>query len=319
MRFIDAAAIDRALTMPMLVDALDHAFRTGAIAPPRHHHAVPLGTDRPQATWLLMPAIEARADDPTVAGRYMGMKSVTVFPDNATRGKPAIFGMYLLLSTETGETLAILDATRLTLWRTAAASALASRYLSRQNSEHLVMLGAGALAPFVIRAHSAVRPIRRVTIWNRNRANAEAVAKNLASSNLAITVTDDRDAAIATADIVSAATMSSEPLIKGSLLKPGTHVDTMGAYNKSMRETDDEVVRRARLFADTMAGASGEAGDFLQPIAAGIIDKSKIEGDLHALSRGTLKGRTSHDDITYFKSVGASIEDLAAAIAVYEK
>ncbi|MFM2421824.1 MAG: hypothetical protein RL291_354 [Pseudomonadota bacterium] len=318
MRMIDASAIDTALTMPMLVDVLDRAFRDGAIAPPRHHHAVPLGPTRPQATWLLMPAIESAPGQPNVAGRYMGMKSVTVFPDNGTRGKPAIFGMYLLLSTETGETLAILDATRLTLWRTAAASALASRYLSRPDSQHLVMLGAGALAPFVIRAHAAVRPIRRVTIWNRKVENARRVAAAVAGLNLDVTVTEDRDQAVGQADIVSAATMSPEPLIMGRLLKPGTHVDCMGAYNKAMRETDDDVVRRASLFADTMAGAFGEAGDFLQPIAAGVIPKEKIKGDLYALARGQIGGRASADEITFFKSVGASIEDLAAAVAVYE-
>lgn len=318
MRMITAADIDAALTMPRLVDVLEQAFLQGAMAPPRHHHRVPLGGGRPQATWLLMPAIESSQTVPGEAGRYMGVKSVTVFPDNATRGKPAIFGLYLLLSTETGETLAVLDATRLTVWRTAAASALASRYLSRLESARLLMIGAGALAPFMIRAHAAVRPITRVTIWNRDRAGAERVAASLAHEAFEIVVTDDLDGAVSSADIVSAATMSSVPLIKGQLLQPGAHVDCVGAYNKDLRETDDDVVRRATLFADTMAGAFGEAGDFLQPIAAGVIAREKIQGDLEALARGTILGRTGPDEITFFKSVGASIEDLAAAIAVYE-
>jgi ornithine cyclodeaminase/alanine dehydrogenase-like protein (mu-crystallin family) len=318
MRFIDAAAIDRALAYPSLIDVLERAFRQGAIAPPRHHHHVPLD-GRPAATWLLMPAMTAAAPGAATVGPYMGIKSVTVFPDNATRNNwPAVAGMYLLLSTETGETLAIMDATRLTLWRTAAASALAARYLARADASRMTMIGAGALAPFFIRAHAAVRPIREVTIWNRNQARGEEMARTLAGQPFSVRVTDDLEAACRDADIISSATLSSEPLIRGAWLQPGVHVDCAGAYNKTMRETDDDVVRRAHLYADTMAGALGEAGDFLQPIAAGVIGQEAIRGDLFGLTRGTLAGRARADDITFFKSVGASIEDLAAAVAVYE-
>jgi ornithine cyclodeaminase/alanine dehydrogenase-like protein (mu-crystallin family) len=318
MRFIDADTIERALSYPALIDILDTAFRNGAIAPPRHHHHVPLA-GRPEATWLLMPAITASAPGATTAGPYMGMKSVTAFPDNATRsGKPSVHGMYLLLSTETGETLAILDATRLTVWRTAAASALAARYLARPDAERLVMIGAGALAPYFIRAHASVRPIREVLIWNRTRDRAEAVAASLAGQPYSVRVTEDLEAACRNADIISAATLAREPLIRGAWLKPGAHVDCAGAYTKTMRETDDDVVRRARIFADTMAGAFGEAGDILLPMAAGVIGKDAVLGDLHDLARGAVAGRTSPGDITFFKSVGASIEDLAAAVAVYE-
>jgi ornithine cyclodeaminase/alanine dehydrogenase-like protein (mu-crystallin family) len=302
MRFIDADAVERALSYPKLIDVLEVAFRNGAIAPPRHHHTVPLA-GRPEAFWLLMPAITAASPGATTAGPYMGMKSVTCFPDNGPRNnKPAVAGMYLLLSTETGETLAILDATRLTVWRTAAASALASRLLSRTDSSRLVLLGAGALAPYFIRAHTAVRPIREVVIWNRTLANAEAIASRFASAPYRVTVTDDLEGACRSADIVSAITLSKEPLIKGAWLKPGTHVDTAGAFTKDMRETDDDVVRKARLFADTMAGAFGEAGDFLQPIARGVIGKEAILGDLYDLTRGKVLGRQAASDITFFKS-----------------
>lgn len=318
MRFITADEIERTLSYPGLVDVLETAFRNGAIAPPRHHHTVPLA-GRPEAFWLLMPAITASAPGATTAGPYMGMKSVTCFPDNGPRNnRPAVAGMYLLLSTETGETLAIMDATRLTVWRTAAASALASRLLSRPDSSTLTVLGAGALAPYFIRAHASVRPIREVVIWNRTPANAEAVAHQFASAPFRVHVTDDIEAACRASDIVSAITLSKDPLIRGAWLKPGTHVDTAGAFTKDMRETDDEVVRRARLFADTMAGAFGEAGDFLQPIAAGVIGRDAILGDLYDLTRGKIPGRRRPDEITFFKSVGASIEDLAAAVAVYE-
>ena len=210
MRFIDADTIEARLSYPALVDVLATAFRDGVIAPPRHHHAVPL-KDRPEATWLLMPAISAAPGDggqPT-AGAYMGIKSVTVFPDNAQRsGKPAIHGMYLLLSTETGETLAILDATRLTVWRTAAASALAARYLARPDTSRMLMVGAGALAPYLIRAHASVRPIREVQVWNRTPAAAEKIAAAFAGSALNVRAVTDLEAAARSADLISTATIS---------------------------------------------------------------------------------------------------------------
>ena len=161
MRFFDGAAVDAALSYPALIDILEAAFIKGAISPLRHHHAISLD-GRPEAMLLLMPAWEESASGAGFAGRYIGVKTITVFPDNATRDKPAVLGTYLLMSTESGETLAVMDATRLTAWRTAAASALASRYLSRPDASRLLMVGAGTLAPFLVRAHASVRPIREV-------------------------------------------------------------------------------------------------------------------------------------------------------------
>jgi ornithine cyclodeaminase len=318
MRIFDGAAVDAALSYPALVDTLERAFAKGAIAPPRHHHAVALDS-RPEATLLLMPAWEASAPGSPFAGRYMGLKAVTVYPDNAARGQPAVLGSYLLLSAETGATLAVMDATRLTAWRTAAASALASRHLSRPDAARLLMVGAGALAPFLVRAHASVRPIREVSVWNRSRRGAEALVAALAQAGIAAAITDDLAAAAAEADIVSTATLSSEPLIRGAWLRPGTHLDCVGAFKPGMRETDDEVARRARIFVDTRAGAFAEAGDILQPLQAGVIGKEAVLGELADLCRSTVRGRTSPEEITLFKSVGAALEDLAAAVAVYER
>jgi ornithine cyclodeaminase len=316
MRFFDGAAVDRSLAYPGLVDVLEEAFRRGAISPLRHHHPIALD-GRPEAMILLMPAWETAAPGGQTAGRYLGVKSVTVFPDNATRGKPAVLGTYLLMSAETGETLAVMDATRLTAWRTAAASALASRYLSRPDASRMAMIGAGALAPFLVRAHGSVRPIREVVIWNRTPERARAVAADLAGNGLAASVADDLEAAVRAADIVSTATLSHEALIRGAWLAPGTHIDCVGAYRPNMRETDDDVVRRARIFVDTHVGALGEAGDILQPLQAGVIGKEAILGDLFDLTRGAVAGRGGPKEITLFKSVGAAIEDLAAATAVF--
>jgi ornithine cyclodeaminase/alanine dehydrogenase-like protein (mu-crystallin family) len=318
MRFFDGAAVDRALSYPGLVDILDAAFATGAIAPPRHHHGIAL-QGRPEATLLLMPAWEASQTGSPFAGRYLGVKSVTVFPDNAALARPVVLGTYLLASARTGEVLAVMDATRLTAWRTGATSALASRYLSRPDASRLLMVGAGALAPFLIRAHAAVRPIAEIAIWNRTRPHAEALAAALGPLGIAVSIADDLQHAVCQADIVSTATLSPGPLIHGAWLKPGTHIDGVGAFRPNMRETDDEVVRRARIFADTRDGAFAEAGDILQPIAAGVIGADAVLGDLHDLARAAIAGRQSQGDITFFKSVGAAIEDLAAAIAVYER
>lgn len=320
MRVISADQIEAVLAYPRLVDDLEAAFRIGAIAPPRHHHAVRLPSGEPDATLLLMPAWSASAPGAATAGRYLGIKAVTVFPGNGRRGLAAVQGAYLLLSGETGEPLALMDAPRLTAWRTAAASALACRYLSRTDASHLVLVGAGALGGYLARAHASVRPITEVTIWNRTRANAETLRTALARHlpGCRITVADDLEAAVRGADIVSTATLSTTPLIEGAWLQPGTHLDCVGAFRPDMRETDDEVVRRARIWVDTCQGAASEAGDLLIPILSGVIDKTKIEGDLHELARGTAPLRQLASDITMFKSVGASLEDLAAAIAVYE-
>ena len=317
MRFFDGAAVDAALSYPALIDILKAAFVKGAISPLRHHHAISLD-GRPEAMLLLMPAWEESAPGAGFAGRYIGVKTITVFPDNGTRDKPAVLGTYLLMSTESGETLAVMDATRLTAWRTAAASALASRYLSRPDAARLLMVGAGTLAPFLVRAHASVRPIREVAVWNRTRGRAEAVVAQLAKDGIKAVVADDLEAAARRADIISTATLSAEPLIRGAWLSPGTHLDCVGAYRPSMRETDDEVVRRSLIFADTRVGAFGEAGDILQPIAAGVIGKEAVLGDLFDLTRRNVVGRRSAQDITFFKSVGAALEDLAAAVAVYE-
>lgn len=317
MRFFDAATVDAALSYPALVDVLQHAFAQGAISPPRHHHAVPL-EGLPEATLLLMPAWQTSTQGSATAGRYMGIKVVTVFPGNVDAGEPAVYGTYVLLSAQSGLPLAIIDATRLTVWRTGAASALAARKLARADAQTLVMVGAGALAPMLVRAHASVRPIRNVVLWNRSPGRTRMLANDIEQLGMSVRVADDLEMAVRDADIVSTATLSSEPLVRGAWLRPGTHVDCVGAFKATMRETDDEVVRRARIFVDTRAGALAEAGDIVQPLHSGVITEAAIAGDLGELASGAVPGRTSEREITLFKSVGASIEDLAAAVAVYE-
>ncbi len=311
MRVIGAADIDAVLSFPELIDALDAAFRSDVVTPTRHHHRIA----RPDAdaTLLLMPAWDSRA------GGYAGVKVVSVFPGNAARGRPSVVGSYLLLDGDTGEPLAILDGPALTAWRTAAASALAARHLARPDTRRMTMIGAGALAPKLIAAHGTVRSIDHVAIWNRTPARAAALAQELDSVERRIVATEDIEVALSTADIVSSATMSTEPLVRGAWLRAGTHVDLVGAYNPTMRETDDEALRRATVYVDTRAGALAAAGAIVQAIAAGALAEADIAGDLIDLCRGVAPGRTREDEITLFKSVGTALEDLAAAVLVYER
>ena len=309
MRIVSPEDIARILTYPALIDALDEAFRSEIALPVRHHHTI----RRPggDATLLLMPAWTESGE------QFLGCKVVTVFPGNAARGAPSLSGVYLLMSGETGEPLAAIDGQALTAWRTACASALAARYLAREDASHLVMIGAGTLAPHLIRAHMSVRPIAKVTLWNRTRSRAVQTAFALAASGIEVDVDDDLEAVVREADIVSCATLSAEPLVRGEWLKRGAHVDLVGGFTPRMREADNAAIKRARVYVDTRAGAMKEAGDIVQPLRRKVIAKSDIRGDLFDLCRGKKKGRARRDEITLFKSVGTAVEDLAAAMLVW--
>ena len=318
MRVISADDVDRTLAHGELVEALRRTFAEGVVAPTRHHHTI----ERPGAsdgTLLLMPAwtdFTARAG---AAGGYVGVKVVTVNPGNNARGKPAVMGIYFLADGETGEPLALIDGQALTVWRTACASALAASYLARQDAARMAMIGAGKLAPHLIRAHAAVLPIREVEIWNRNFETARRLAAELDGGGLSVRATEDRESAIRSADLVSAATISGVPLIEGSWLPEGVHVDLVGAFTPQLRESDDEAVRRATLFVDTFDGALKEGGDLVQPLAAGVISRDDVKADLAMLTRGEHPGRRDAREITLFKSTGTALEDFSAGCLVYEK
>ena len=265
-----------------------------------------------------MPAWTDFARAGTSAGGYIGIKIVTVSPDNNARSLPAVMGQYFLLDGQTGVPLAIIDGQRLTARRTAAASALAASYLAREDASHHLICGAGALAGELAAAHASVRPIRRVTIWNRSGQKAQALAASLRDGGLDAKATGDLDAAQAEADIISCCTLSAVPLVKGALVKAGAHVDLVGAFTPAMRESDDALMARGSVFVDTLGGALKEGGDIVLALQSGALKKDAVRGDLHGLARGEVRGRLSADEVTVFKSVGAALEDLAAAIAVYE-
>ncbi len=310
MRIVTADDVANALSYGALIDALEQAFRADITVPARHVHMIrpPAG---PEAKFLLMPAWTNSGE------RLLGCKLASVFPDNAKFGKPSVYANYLLMSGDTGEGLALIDGTSLTLWRTACASALAARYLAREDAEHLVMVGAGALAPHLIRAHCTVRPIKRVTLWNRTRSRAVSTAFALSASGIAPAIADDLEAAVRTADIVSCATLASTPLVHGAWLKKGAHVDLVGAFTPAMREADDQAVRRAGVYVDVRATAAKGSGDIAIPLKKKVLRVKDIQGDLFELCRGKAKGRRRKNEITLFKSIGNAIEDLAAAMLVW--
>jgi ornithine cyclodeaminase len=254
---------------------------------------------------------------PAWSREWTGLKTVVVKSDNAAKNLPTVQASYLLIKNETGETVAIMDGTELTRRRTAAGSALAADYLARPDASMFVLVGAGALGGHFVRAHAAVRPIKRVYIYNRSPEKAATLAAELKIDGFDASAVSDLEAAVRQADIVSCVTTSTTPIVRGGWLKPGAHVDLAGAFRPTMRETDGDVVARSRVYVDTKEGALSEAGDLLQARDEGKFDFANVQGDLFDLCRGTVKGRRNLQEITLFKSCGTAIEDLATAVTVY--
>jgi ornithine cyclodeaminase/alanine dehydrogenase-like protein (mu-crystallin family) len=315
MDFIQAADIEKLVDYPSMISAMEHAFKSGIVTPVRHHHSI----DKPNAspiTLLLMPAWTDFTGLKDSGSGSIGVKIVTVAPDNGALSRPSIMGLYLLLDGKTGEPRALIDGPALTAFRTAATSALAASYLARKDSAVHLVVGAGALSTHLARAHRAVRPITKTLIWNRTPAGAEKAADRLRSFGFDAEAIEDLDQGLRSADIISAATLSTVPLVRGNLVKDGTHIDLVGAFNAQMRESDDTAILRSRLYVDTYAGALKEGGDIVQPIADGIISAEDIVGELGALVKREVLGRATAGEITLFKSVGAALEDLAAGILI---
>jgi ornithine cyclodeaminase len=305
MRFVTAEEIHAALHYPELIQSLRSAFAAGTIVTPtRHHHSFNNPNAKVESTLLLMPS--------WIEGDDLGVKMVIVSPENGEINLPSIQGQYLLHNATTGVLKMILDAKALTTIRTAATSALASSYLSNPQSQSLLMIGTGALAPELIKAHTAVRPIQQVFVWGRSFAKATALCDQLKNQSFSISPIVNIGDKIHDVDIVSCATLSASPLVLGSELQSGQHIDLVGAYRTDMRESDDAAISKALLFIDH-DGALREAGDMCIPLKNGIIKSTAIQADLFQLCSGAKKGRTKKDSITLFKSVGHALEDLVAA------
>lgn len=299
MIYLDDDAVRRHSTPTGLIEALHTAFAADYEVPHRAHHKLP----GDEATLLLMPAWRAR--------EAIGVKVATVIPANATRGRATVDGVYILLEGQTGAVRAILSARALTQLRTAAVSGLAASLLAAPDAATLLMVGTGALAPHLIEAHRTARRIERVLVWGRSEAKAVAVVEGLRHLPCRIEATTDLEAAAAAADIISCATLSTTPLVLSRQVRPGTHIDLVGSFTPAMREVDDALMARARIFVDTH-NAFDESGDLIDPVRAGLLDPSQAV-DLRSLAQGGAAIVRNPDDITLFKSVGTALSDLAAA------
>jgi ornithine cyclodeaminase/alanine dehydrogenase-like protein (mu-crystallin family) len=306
LRVVDADHTRRLLPFDRLIPALRDAFASGATVPLRHHHAI-AQPDGSEAVLLLMPAWQE--------GGLMGVKIATIFPNNGQRDLPGVHSTYLLSDATTGVPLALLDGNEITERRTVGIAALGASYLARPEARSLLIVGSGRIAGIAASAFAAVRPIETIRIWDRKTAKAEALAARLRATGLAATATADLEDAVRRADIVSCATLATEPLIEGAWLRPGCHLDLIGSFTPQMREADDLCMARGRIFVDTPA-ALAESGDLAQPLQRGVLQEMAI-GSLADLCTQRVRGRDHPDDITIFKAVGTALSDLAAGALVY--
>jgi ornithine cyclodeaminase len=304
--------IEEHTNFPELISALKQGFASREIIiPQRHHYDFPNPVTEADSTLLLMPAWHP--------GKLAGVKIATVSPQNVQFDLPSIQATYFLIDALNGKPKAIVDAKNLTAKRTAAASALASSYLSTKSASSVLMIGTGALSANLIKAHAIVRPIEKVYVWGRNPDKAQSICNRLEGENFDISQINTIEEKISEVDIISCATLSKTPLIWGKYLKPGQHIDLVGAYKKDMREADDETIMKASVFLDTLQGGLEESGDIVIPLENGTLKREDVKGDLFALCSEKAHGRSSPDEITVFKSVGHALEDLVAASYYYNK
>ncbi len=313
MHMVSAEEVHRLLDYPSLVEGLkqSHLQDTDEAVDLHLKQPAPSGNEN---VFLALPAWQR--------DQAIGIKLVTVFPDNeyTGTGSPSVQGVYALFDGKNGEPRALMDGTALTLRKTAGDSATGASFLAREDAKAMVMVGAGAMAPHLIMAHTAIRPsIEHVQVWNRSPERARAVAADLELPGIEIEATEDLETAVRGADVISCATMATEPLIKGEWLREGAHLDLVGGYQVHMRESDDACVRRSRIYLDSRMFCLGRVGDISQPMDAGVISENDIVGDLYDLSRGGCRGRESAREITFFKNAGGGHLDLGTARFLLER
>lgn len=308
MQIFDYAATGERMPYAALIEAIRTIFTDGCTVPRRHIHAV--DSDDAAATLLIMPAWQRN--------KFMGIKHVTIYPNNGKKhGLPGLHSTYTLFDAQNGVPVAVMDGNQITCRRTAAASALAARYLAREDAEALLIVGAGNVAREIAPAYAEVCRLKTVRIWNISFDKAEQLAAELRAQGFAAEAVADLQSAVESSDIISCATLSTAPLVLREWVKPGSHIDLIGSFKPDMRETDDAMFADTSVFVDTDE-APDKAGDLLSPMAAGVFKREQILADLESLCLGKHPGRTSAEEITVYKAVGTASEDLAAAVLVYQ-
>ena len=309
MKVYDRENVASSLQYGILIEALRKAFSSKITAPERAQHTIK-NKNGSDATLLLMPAWKI--------GEHIGIKIVSVFPENTTNNMNAVHANYFLMNANDGKPVAVMDGTELTLRRTACASALAADYLVNKNVDTLLMIGTGNLAPHMIKAHCVVRNYSRILIWGRNEEKAERLALSLNIKDKEILAKNDLKEALNVANVISCATLTQKPLIMGDWIKPGQHLDLVGAFTPDMAEADSKAVAMSKVVVDTYEGALSESGELINALKEGLIKKKHILSDLRELVLEEKNIRKDSNDITLFKSVGTALEDLAAAELVIE-
>ncbi len=306
MKFFDAAATRAALPFDRLIPALHDLFAQGCNVPRRHVHEI-AAPDGGKMTVLIMPA--------WLEGKYFGVKTINIAPGNAARGLPGLHASYVLYDAVTGVPLALMDGDQITARRTAAASALAASKLARPDGQRLLIVGAGRIAQLLADAYRAVLPITAVTVWARAADKAQTLAQTLRGQGLDASAATDLAAAAARADIVSCATLATEPVVHGEWLAPGSHLDLIGSFTPAMREADDDCFPGASLYVDA-EDALHKSGELLGSMSRGVFTPADVRGTLADLCRAASPARHTAEERTVFKSVGIALEDLAAAMLV---
>ncbi|MFG6175989.1 ornithine cyclodeaminase family protein [Halomonas sp. THAF12] len=307
MRIYASEETREALPFSRLIPVLESMFKHGCTTPRRHIHDI--GTPETPLTTLIMPAWSDVG--------FMGIKTVNIAPNNASKSLPGLFSTYTLYNRDTGEPVAQVDGNEITSRRTAAASALAAKFLASPSSSRLTLLGAGRVGSLIPYAYREVLPIEEVAVWDINPVASERLVMQLNQDGFKARAVEDLQMAVSWADAITCATLSTQPLVKGAWLSPGSHLDLIGSFTPSMREADTDAVVANALFIDTEE-ALEKSGDLTQPIHSGALSPDAVIGTLEDLCLRRCPTRSSQQECTVFKAVGTALEDLAAAILVHQ-
>ena len=309
MKIFDSDQVHQTLRFPGFIDELESCFSGDFTMPARHVMALAPGG----------PGHDAFAMLPAWNDEVIALKAFTYFPDNVAPDR-TVYAKILLFDRRNGVPLAMVDGTSVTYFRTAGVAALAARLLAREDSEEMLLINTGRLAPYLVRAHASVRPLKRLRIWGRDRDKAARLAAQLAPDfpGLDISPVDGIERACATADIIVCATNAHDPLVLGKWVKPGTHTNFFGNHQADKRECDADLVAKSSVWVDSLENCMREAGEILLPLREGRISADHVLGELRDLCRGDVRKRQTADEITLFKSVGCALGDLAGAKVVYE-